>query len=92
MSFTRHRSIADLTDVEDSLAFALTQLRAPLDRSLVCREFWHALNRRGVVKNELVDGWVFNTLQKARLLDARVEEKRKMRDETERRLSGTYDL
>jgi methionyl-tRNA synthetase len=54
-----------LFEVEDSLAFALTQLCDHTQRSLVCTEFWHALNRRGVVKNEYVEGRIRNTLSKA---------------------------
>jgi hypothetical protein len=54
-----------LFEVEDSLAFALTQLCDHTQRSLVCTEFWHALNRRGVVKNEYVEGRIQNTLSKA---------------------------
>jgi len=55
MRFDEARKIAT------SLGYALKQVRNGTERRLVAQEFWHSLNRKALVPNEMVETLIRET-------------------------------
>jgi hypothetical protein len=45
-----------------ALKHALTQVRSRTEKRLVAQEFWHSLNRKGLIPNEKVELLITYTL------------------------------
>ena len=52
-----------LAMVQEAFTYALGQIQADIERRLVTQEFWHSLNRKGLVSNHEVSPLIDLTLQ-----------------------------
>jgi len=54
----------EMREIATSLAYALTQVRSKTEKRLVVYEFWHSLNRKGLVDNKQIEWLIDETLRK----------------------------
>lgn len=49
-----HHDTLVLASVSEALATAMKQITSTTDRRVAIQEFWHSLNRKGIVRNDEV--------------------------------------
>jgi len=49
--------------IQEALRYALTQVTNNTERRLVAQEFWHSLNRKGLVENGEVEPLIYLTVK-----------------------------
>jgi len=49
-------TLQQIAEIREALTYALkTSVKDPTEKRLVIQEFWHALNRRKLIKNEMTE-------------------------------------
>lgn len=66
-SVRSHRETLVLAMIHEALSHALTQVGNQTERRLVTQEFWHNLNRKGVVSNDEVEPLIDLTIQSIKI-------------------------
>jgi hypothetical protein len=49
--------------IQEALTYALIQIRNHTERRLIAQEFWHSLNRKGLISNGEVESLIYLTLK-----------------------------
>jgi len=62
-----NKEIMVLAAVSEALTTAMKQVMALTDRRVAIQEFWHSLNRKGIIRNEEVQPLIdLNILESSR--------------------------
>lgn len=58
-----HRETLVLAMVQEALTYSLGQVQTSIERRVMTQEFWHSLNRKGIIRNEEVSQLINLTLK-----------------------------